>query len=265
MRLPVLLFAVAQLSAAAQHLHIQTAYSPTAGWSLFWYDFDAGPFAANDFTQPVVSAARTTVPLDPVLTNALGRAGSPVWILPQVEQPRLPSVGFGTQGSGAFQNGRIRLRLVAFSGPGNFAIYNTAPFGGYSVTICTRDGLSEADTVIQSFPAGHAHVNWAFTRPGLYELGLQASGIDSSDKSLQSEVVTFRFRVQEPRLRLRLYHSGNFELNVQAGAGLPVEVETSDDLINWQPLFSTQSSHPEWKLPLEKNRPLQFFRARVSF
>ncbi len=268
MHLLILLFALVQSSSAfAQHLHVQTAYSPNAGWNLFWYDFDAGAFPADAFTQPVTAAARTVIPADPSLTNALGNAGSPVWILPQVEQPGLPSVGFGTQGTGSFQNGQIRLRLVSFNGPGNFAIYSTDPFGGSAVLIATRDGISESDAVVQSFPAGHMHVNWAFTRPGLYELGFRAVGTNSSGETLQSDVVQFRFRVQAPKPPLlKLERSTEIlALTVEAETGLPLTVETSTNLSNWTTIYSFATQSTNLMLQVEASGEFKAVRALHPF
>jgi surface-anchored protein len=254
-------------NAFAQHIHIQTSFTPTAGWNIFWYDFDAGAFPAGDFTQPVTKAARGQIPNALTLINALGAAGNPVWVLPQVETSELPSLGLGTQGSGSFVGGQISLRLVSFTGPGHLAIYTLDAFGDAQVLVATNDGLSSADAIPQSFPAGHIHVNWAFTRPGLYQLGWQAEGTLTGGTVTNSSVVTFQFQVVPPLppvLALTLTN-GWQRLRVQTEGNVPLTVESSTNLVSWSAFTNVWSSASDWELVAPALPGPVFYRASHNF
>lgn len=254
-------------NAAAQHIHIQTSFSPTVGWNIFWYDFEAGAFPAGDFTQPVTRFARGQIPNDATLTNALGAAGNPVWVLPQVETSELPSLGLGTQGSGNFVGGQIQLRLATFNGPGHLAIYTLDAFGTANMLVATKDGLNGADVISQSFPAGHAHVNWAFTRPGLYQLGWQAAGTLTGGLLTNSAITVFQFHVLPPGPpRLHLARSGNeLRLRVTTEGNLPLRLETSADLATWNTLTNFWCGPVAWDHVSSLDAAAGFFRASHVF
>jgi surface-anchored protein len=263
----LLLKLVTSAPLAAQHIHIQTSFAPAAGWNIFWYDFDAGAFPAGDFTQPLTKAARGQIPNDPALTAALGPAGNPVWVLPQVETGELPSLGVGTQGSGSFVGGQISLRLVSFTGPGHLAVYTLDVFGGAQMLVATRNGLSSADAIPQSFPAGHMHVNWAFTRPGLYQLGWQAEGTLTGGMFTNSSVVTFQFQVTPPPppvLHLTLTNGWQF-LRVQHESNVPLTVESSTNLVTWQVTANGWNSASVWEMLTPASPAPIFFRASHNF
>ena len=252
---------------AAQHLHIQTSYSPAAGWNLFWYDFEAGAFPAGDFTQPVTKAARGQIPNDAVLTNALGAAGQPVWILPQVETSELPALGLGTQGSGSFVGGQIQLRLATFIGPGHLAIYTLDAFGAANLLVATRDGLTPADVIPMQFPGGHTHVNWAFTRPGLYQLGWQAAGTLAGGQFTNSGVTIFSFQVHAPAppvLQLTVTN-GWEQLRVITEGNVPLQIETSPNLAHWTVLTNFWLPATHWTATNPATAPARFYRASHCF
>ncbi len=113
------------------------------------------------------------VPADPAYAF-LGPAGSRVWVLPQVERPNLPWVGWSTEGipSGFLVNNRIRLRLLRVDGPGPVAVYTTSALGVPTVLFNSADGLPDARNVNIGV---HQHANWAFRTPGLYHLRMEVT------------------------------------------------------------------------------------------
>jgi len=147
----------------------------------------------------------------------LGTPGAPVWVLPQTQESGIPFLGVSTENktaqswsafnvdspllargiaSGTFASNQVTLRLETFSGPGNFFVWSTDSFGTPLPRFFdTSNGLSAADG--RPFtPANHSHFNWAFTAPGIYELGLRASGtLTAGAQFSQSELTTFRFEV----------------------------------------------------------------------
>ena len=269
LKIPLLLLTILSLvlRVDAQHIHIQTSYSPAAGWDVFWYDFEAGAFPAGDFTQPIAKAARGQIPNDVTLTNALGGAGNPVWTLPQVEAGELPSLGFGTQGSGSFVSGQIQLRLVTFSGPGNFAIYTTGAFGEANLILTTRDGVNAADVVPLQFPGGHIHVNWCFTRPGLYQLGWRAEGTLTGGQFTNSAIIVFQFQVASPAPPvLKLAQTNATQtLKVETEGNVPLRVEASTNLTHWNTLPTFWLQPTVWTWTNVITEPTRFYRAVHNF
>lgn len=142
----------------------------------------------------VTDAHKTTVPNNP-LFSFLGSVGAPVWITPQTQQPGKLFMGLGASelNSGDWLS-PITIELTAFSGPGNFFLYQTDSFGVPTIHMRTDNGISSADKVV--IPAGsHDHWNFAFTQLGQYLVTLQARGTNSSSQFIQSAPATFDFQV----------------------------------------------------------------------
>lgn len=145
----------------------------------------------------------------------LGEPGASSWILPQSQDTELLYAGVSTENktsqtgwqgvgvssqflvrgvpSGYFSGNKVTLTLASFSGPGNFHLYSTDAFGNPVVAFDTTDGLSSLD--FREFtPSNHVHFNWAFSTPGDYYIGLQASGAAGSS-FFESDVTMFHFLV----------------------------------------------------------------------
>src|SRR5687767_8574744 len=80
--------------------------------------------------------ARTEVPNDPAYAF-LGSPGSPVWVLPQVEDPQLLWPGIATEEvePGTFVNDALTLKVECVSGPAGFSIFTTDPVGAPAVLV----------------------------------------------------------------------------------------------------------------------------------
>ncbi|GAA5116556.1 hypothetical protein GCM10023339_25450 [Alloalcanivorax gelatiniphagus] len=115
---------------------------------------------------------RTTVPPNPAYAF-LGAPGGSFYQVTQTQQPGLLWPGWSTEGIPAdATTGGVLWTLDDMSGPGQFAIYETDPFGRPSVLFNTRDGITEADRF--TIPKNtHAHGSWAFSEQGLYCLSGQ--------------------------------------------------------------------------------------------
>ena len=259
-----LLFFWATDCARAQHLHVQVQFNTASGWSLFWQDFDAGAFPADAHTQPLGSVARRRMAADPALTNVLAAPDHAAWTLPQFDEPGLPSLGLGSQGApGAFAGGSLRLRLASFTGPGHFALHTSGTFGETHVHMATRDGLDAGDALTLSFPGGHEHANWSFTRPGLYELGFVAEGtLASTGQPTNSSVTIFRFRVAEiAPPRLRIVEQGDRQIIVvESEANLPLRLETATELPHWSGVTNRWQMDPSWSWTNILGGSPRFFR-----
>ncbi|MFI5845241.1 choice-of-anchor M domain-containing protein [Catenuloplanes sp. NPDC051500] len=123
-----------------------------------------------DVILAVPAAAKTTVPSG-TAWSFLGAAGSPVWVLPQSQNPNLLFAGWDT--TGATGAPALTFRLTGVSGPGRFSVYTTGSFGTPTRLFDSGDGLPDSLAV----PVGtHAHANWAFSAAGTYAVTFEAGG-----------------------------------------------------------------------------------------
>ncbi len=129
--------------------------------------------------------------------------GANIWILPFNNDPDLPFLGTNSESLFGFNPPFTSnsLQLVGFSGPGNFALWQTGPFGEANVFLRTNDGLSNLD-IINPIVGSHAHYNWGFTAEGVYDLTILATasrgGVDFSDTDTFRFVVGSSTAVPEP-------------------------------------------------------------------
>jgi surface-anchored protein len=141
----------------------------------------------------VKADARTAIPNNRQFAF-LGDAGSPIWVLPQVQNPALLWPGLNSQEieAGAIAGNSLTLALVAAHGPAPFALFSTDQFGTPSVLFNSGDGLPDSIDL----PIGtHAHGNWSFRAPGRYALTFQASGRLASGEPLVA-TATLAFEVE---------------------------------------------------------------------
>jgi surface-anchored protein len=122
-------------------------------------------------------------------------SGSPLWFLPQSQDASKPFLGIGSEElDPADWTGSLSITLNSVSGPGQFSVWQNGTFGDPSVRMSTADGISGADQLLLS-AGGHAHYNFGFTAPGLYEVTFTASGVHAVDGTV-SDTGTFVFAVQ---------------------------------------------------------------------
>jgi surface-anchored protein len=169
-------------------------------WNLHIGQHEAIPpmeYAPNEAVLGVdLLAAHTTVPANPQF-SFLGTAGSSVWLLPQVQDPALLFLGFGTEElpSGLFVNDQVTLNLLDVRAPGQFSVFETDMFGNPNVIMNSGDGITGADSIVLQAP-GHLHVNWAFSAPGTYEVDFNAAGtLADGNVFTSSGPITYTFEV----------------------------------------------------------------------
>jgi surface-anchored protein len=124
-------------------------------------------------------------------------AGNAVFVLPQVENTNLLFLGIGGEelGEGLLEGDVATLRLASVTGPGHFSIWQA----GLTATtpklfMATSDGIDASD-VYEVAAGSHAHMNFAFTKIGFYEVTFVASGIDADGNTTDSGLVTYYFQV----------------------------------------------------------------------
>ncbi len=180
------------------HTDIGIVYLDGA-WDLHIGRHDDDPpmeYAPDGAILGIGPAAQTTVPANPAF-GFLGTPGSTVYILPEVENPSLLFLGFGTEelGPGLFVNNQLRFSLTSVNGPGNFSVYDVDAFGTPNVMMNSGNGITAADSLVLP-TGGHQHANWAFSLPGNYEVNFEATGtLVAGNQFTSSGPVTYTFAV----------------------------------------------------------------------
>lgn len=109
-------------------------------------------------------------------------AGAPLWVLPQAEDPGKPFLGIASEELASSDWTVLSLSLTSMNAPvgADFSLYQTDGFGAPVIQFATSDGITGADTY-NMIVGGHAHYNWAFTEPGLYEIEFTVTGTHATD------------------------------------------------------------------------------------
>ena len=125
--------------------------------------------------------------------------GSTLFVLPQVENPNLLFLGIGGEelADGLLEGDKATLRLASVSGPGQFSIWQsgltpTTP----QLIMATSDGIDASDAY-EVTAGSHAHMNFAFTKQGFYEVTFVATGVDADGNATDSGQVTYYFNVSD--------------------------------------------------------------------
>ena len=132
----------------------------------------------EDHDQTIVldQNSRNTIP-DISRFDFLGKAGAPIWIIPQISTEGIPFMGFNSNltAKGIFKQDSMDVHLTTVNAPGDFFIW-TSSVNGVDISMNSADGLGDSD--VMKFPArGHFHKNLGFSSPGTYLLGFTASGV----------------------------------------------------------------------------------------
>jgi len=168
----------------------------------FWKNDDAtvdgvnvaGDFAAESIRALGVFDASTPAPLRPGGSqwNFLGvAAGEAVYILPSSGIPAtLPYLGFSTEHTSVGHFDAFRIVLESVNGPENatFSLYTSSS----NVTMNTQSGPPHGILVMET--GDHLHFNWAFSRPGTYDLRFRFEALNG-DVIQMTGTETFRFHI----------------------------------------------------------------------
>jgi len=182
----------------------------------------------------VAAVAQTTVPTAAPF-RFLGDAGAPVWILPQAENPKLLFLGLAAEEitNGVFVANQVSLALKSVDGPGSVAVYKVDGFGTPQVKWNSADGLNTQDTY--TLPTGgHQHVNWAFSKPGYYRIGLQASGtLMEGNRPVTSEVAIYHFTIisRATQTTLTRKSEGLLNLSTTTEDGIIYQLQSAASLV----------------------------------
>jgi surface-anchored protein len=133
----------------------------------------------EDVIVAIPNSTRITT-LNPVSFLGVG-ANTNIWVLPQTQQTGAPFLGFAPEGLEPTEwVGNIKFAMTGFSGPGNFALWNTDGFGFPTVFLRSDNGVA-SDDFFEVAPSSHAHFNLGFTQPGTYLVQFTVSGTHGVD------------------------------------------------------------------------------------
>ncbi|WP_051795101.1 TIGR03773 family transporter-associated surface protein [Kibdelosporangium aridum] len=168
-------------------------------WTVQIRDDTVSPAVWRDLSDVVVQVpdvAKTQIPTDPVY-GFLGQAGSPVWLLPQVQRPGVVWPGWNTQDPEvvAKVGKEVTWRLAGVRGPGTFKLFVSGNFGAPEVIFDSAKPYPQ-ETGVESNT--HVHGNWAFSAPGTYLLDVEMTGTANDGKAL-ADRRTLRMHVGDER------------------------------------------------------------------
>jgi putative ABC transporter-associated repeat protein len=121
--------------------------------------------------------------------ESVAPGGTPVWQIPQTQNPDLVWLGWSTELLNAgLASSPVDWELTAVDGPGTVKVYTTGSFGGVEQMVF--DGPGSHTIALGS----HVHANWAFSQQGVYRLHFTesvrlANGAMSSDSEVLTVVV----------------------------------------------------------------------------
>ena len=167
-------------------------------WTLLIHDDAAEPVWRDpDRTVlQVTEAAVQTVPDDPAYEFLGVTAGTPVYVVPQVQHPDVVWVGWNTQDPRVMQtiDRGVTLELAGVDGPGTVTMYVQAgTFGPPQVLWRSTEPPGQPMWVEVNT---HTHANWVFSRPGVYLVAVRVTA-DLISGERVSAVRHLRFAVGE--------------------------------------------------------------------
>ncbi|MFD8340019.1 anchored repeat ABC transporter, substrate-binding protein [Streptomyces solisilvae] len=121
-------------------------------------------------------------------------------VIPLVEDIGLDVIWLGLrvrgegEERGATRSSDVLLSATDVEGPGELVAYLTESLGRPDVYFDSSDGLTAKDTTTLP-PAAHTHLNWAFTKPGVYRLTLEAKLKNAGAKAAPVGEGAFTFAV----------------------------------------------------------------------
>ena len=200
------------------HYDLNVTFTNGVGWVFNWYNFDnEARIPTQLIDMGVTEAARATVPASGF--SELGAApGEPVWIIPQGQTDGVVFLGYRTQDaeqsefSALFGTPFIGLKVseVRGSGPdrgGHFTGYQSG-LGAPVFHFTSANGLDGTDVVAPIPLTAHAHYNWAFTKPGEYQVKFEAEG-DHRTGVTTNGAGTFTFFVPGGMTNLHIIDGGH--------------------------------------------------------
>jgi surface-anchored protein len=172
-------------------------------WDLHIHDHEPDteyePDEAMFYVGRDAMLTRTGDAADPAYDFLGAPVGSTLFVLPEVENSNLLFLGIGGEelAAGQLYDDFATLQLISVSGPGDFSIWQSGLTPSTpNLFMATADGIDNTD-VFDVAAGSHAHVNFGFSKQGVYEVTFVASGIDADGNATDSGPVTYYFYVTD--------------------------------------------------------------------
>ncbi len=161
-------------------------------------------------------SSRVTLPAG---FGAVGAAGTPVWQVPQSQDPSLVWLGWNTELLNAGNAGSpVTWTLDSVDGPGDVTVFLSGAFGGVQSVVFDGTGRYE-------IPLGvHAHANWAFSAQGVYRLRMTQS-VTLAGGARSSDTATLTIAVGDVDPATAVRGAGDCAGAAVAGGVVPVSAE----------------------------------------
>jgi hypothetical protein len=210
----------------------------------------------------VPETARLTIPEG---FEAVGPAGSDLWVLPAGQDPRLLYLGFSTEGLNLPPQS-LELFARRVDGPAQFALWQFDGTGGLSVTFQSRDGLDETDR-LRLATGAHQHHNVGLSKPGLTTVWLQVRATVGGTNAWSPETPVLFAVDPLPKEPVRLGigpgpSEERWRLSISGTPGQAVTLEESIDLIHWTQRPALTNGFQPIQIPVASTQdsPARFFR-----
>jgi surface-anchored protein len=239
---------------------------------LVVHDADsASNLASTNAVLDVPTAARIDLPDG---FEVFGPVGSPLWILPQSQDPQLMYLGFSAEGvPTAVYEPQFTVNLVRVDGPGDFFVWQFDTFSNLVMAMNSRDGISDVDR-FQQLVGGHQHFNWGFNAPGIHDVVLKVSNrLAGTTNVVTSDEVAIRFGVQPYTLvtpavaatfSAPSWAGDRFRCTLSGTPGRTYTLEGSPDLLTWSAAGeATPAANGSAAVDIVASAGHRFLRART--
>jgi putative ABC transporter-associated repeat protein len=165
-------------------------------WTLMVHDDSVEPSVWRRLDETVFQIsdkAVLKVPDDPAY-SFIGAAGTPVYVVPQVQNPDVAWVGWNTQDPQVMEtvDAGVTLTLTGVHGPGDLFVYLQAGNFGDADVLWDSTKREEQDLWVDVNT--HTHANWVFTEPGVYLVRAGVSA-DLVDGRTVTDTAVIRFAI----------------------------------------------------------------------
>lgn len=193
------------------HTDIEVAFTQT-GWDIAIASDEPDSPLGEIAVEPaeallyVNTNARITLPSIPNGFEFIGaKPGGTFWVLPQTEGTGALPLGLcadqadisrlcdwdpGDARGANIADKWFEVKVVAVRGPkdGNFSMWQADAIHQPVLFVSTAEGGITDDDVFYISAGSHSHLNWGFTKPGIYEIDFRISTVCKCDAALTADV-----------------------------------------------------------------------------
>jgi len=215
------------------HTDIEVSFTQS-GWDIMVCSDDpASPFGESEIAPEDAllygnNSARVMLSFIPSGFEFIGaKAGEMFWVLPQTEGSGALPLGLcageadisnlcdwtpNDQRGANIEDKWFEVKLVDIRGPAdaNFSMWQADAIHPPVVFVSTAEGGITDDDVFYISAGSHSHLNWGFTKPGLYKVDFRISTVYKCDPALTADIAPTRLGETPSRSRIgNEFYRGN--------------------------------------------------------